>query len=343
MGCFTRISLCHTVRDKIAGMLVRTLLTLALSTLTCAGQIVFPGGQGPGHGKRIVLVSGDEEYRSEEALPQLARILAKRHGFHCTVLFSIDPATGQIRPDLTKNIPGLEALDSADLIILDIRFRDLPDAQMEHIVRYLESGKPIIGMRTATHAFALTTSSTYARYSWNDKATGGFGRQVLGETWIRHHAEHGVQSTRGIIAPGAEQHPILRGIRTGDLWSPTDVYQTRVPLPDVVPLVLGEVLSGMHPNDPPLEGALNHPMLPIAWTRCYHGARIFTTTMGAAEDLLNEAFRRMLTNACYWALGMDAKIRPDADVSLVGDFKPSHFGFEGFVKGRTPADYADHR
>src|SRR5579863_5891915 len=110
-------------------MLVRTMLTLALNATLCSGQIVFPGGEGPGHGKRIVLVSGDEEYRSEEGLPQLARILATRHGFRCTVLFAIDPRDGTIRPDLTTNIPGLEALNSAELIAT--RFRNLPDAQME--------------------------------------------------------------------------------------------------------------------------------------------------------------------------------------------------------------------
>lgn len=318
---------------------MRALLTLGLTALLCSGQIVFSGEKGPGRGKSIVLVSGDDEYRSEEALPELARILA-RHGFRCTVLFAIDPADGTIRPDFQTNIPGLEALDSADLMIIATRFRDLPDEQMGHIVRYVESGKPVIGLRTATHAFALKTSPKYARYSWNDKASGGFGRKVLGETWIRHHGEHGVQSTRGIIAPGAEQHPILRGIRSGDLWSPTDVYETRVPLPDCDPLVLGQALSGMKPDDPPAGGAVNRPMMPVAWTRTYNGARIFTTTMGAAEDLLNQAFRRMIVNACYWTLGMEAKIRANADVALVGDYRPSHFGFNGFVRGKKPADYA---
>jgi type 1 glutamine amidotransferase len=312
------------------------LVATALNLLLLA-QITFPG-----RGKHIVLISGDEEYRSEEALPQLARILSTHHGFRCTVLFAIDPSTGFVQPEIQNNIPGLEALDSADLMIIATRFRDLPDSQMQHIVRYIESGKPVIGMRTATHAFAMKTSPTYQPYSWNDKLTGGFGRTVLGETWIRHHGEHGVQSTRGITAPGQEQHPILRGVPPGSLWSPADVYETRVPLPDSVPLVLGQVLQGMKPEDPPVrDGPLNNPMMPVAWTRTYRGARIFTTTLGAAEDLLNEPFRRMMVNACYWALGMESKIGTDAkNVALVGDYKPSHFGFGGYVKGRTPASYA---
>src|SRR5437660_617455 len=84
--------------------------------------LTFEGGEGPGKGKHVVLVSGDEEYRSEEALPQLAKILSRRHGFKCTVLFAIDPKTGTIDPN-KSNIPGLEALDRADLMVLFTRFR----------------------------------------------------------------------------------------------------------------------------------------------------------------------------------------------------------------------------
>src|SRR2546421_7097616 len=168
---------------------------------TAADRLVIPGKNGPGKGKRIVLVSGDDEYRSEQALPQLARILSERHGFDCTVLFSIDPTDGTVNPERHDNIPGLETLDSADLMVLMTRFRDLPDAQMKHIVDYVESGRPIVGLRTATHAFDIHGSTTYAKYTWNSKEwDGGFGRQVLGETWISHHGNHGKQSTRGILA-----------------------------------------------------------------------------------------------------------------------------------------------
>src|SRR5262249_42944283 len=156
----------------------------------------------PGKGKHIVLVSGDEEYRSEEALPQLGKVLAKHHGFKCTVLFAIDPKDGTISPTKTDNIPGLETLQTADLMVIFTRFRNLPDEQMKHLVGYVESGKPIVGLRTATHAFNFKGgSSTYARYTYNSKEKGwedGFGRQVLGETWVSHHGSHGKQSTRGI-------------------------------------------------------------------------------------------------------------------------------------------------
>ncbi|MGD9720487.1 MAG: ThuA domain-containing protein [Pirellulales bacterium] len=307
---------------------------------------VYSADNGPGLGKHIVLVSGDEEYRSEEGLPQLAKILAKRHGFKCTVLFAINPADGTINPNQSDNIPGLEALDSADLLVLFTRFRDLPDDQMRHVVNYIEAGKPVIGLRTATHAFA-PKGGTFARWGWQSKEwDGGFGRQVLGETWISHHGQHGKQSTRGIIVPEMKSHPIVRGIADGDIWGPTDVYGVRLPLPgDSQPLVLGQVLSGMQPNDPPVEGKPNHPMMPIAWTKTYttpsgKTARVFTTTMGASQDLSSEGLRRLLVNACYWTLGMESKIAAHSDVALVGEYRPTPFGHNAFVKGVKPADHA---
>ena len=309
--------------------------------------IVLDGKEGPGKGKRIVLVSGDEEYRSEETLPQLAKILARHHGFHCTVLFAIDKKDGTINPEQTDNIPGLEALKTADLLVIFTRFRDLPDDQMKHVVDYLESGRPIIGLRTATHAFDLKGSKTYAKYSWGSKEAGwegGFGRQVLGETWIAHHGDHKKESTRGVIAKGMEAHPILRGIRDGDVWGPTDVYAVRLPLPgDSTPLILGQVLTGMKPGDKPVEGKKNDPMMPVAWLKTYKGAagksaRVFATTMGASTDLESEGVRRLLVNACYWALGMEDKIPAKSKVDLVGAFAPRPYQFGGAAKHVKPED-----
>ena len=318
---------------------------MAALTASAAG-LEFEGTKGPGKGKHIVLVSGDEEYRSEEALPELARILATHHGFTCTVLFALDP-DGTVNPNRNDNIPGLEALDHADLMILFTRFRDLPDDQMKHIVDYVNSGRPIVAMRTATHAFAPKSSPTYAKWGWNSKEwDGGFGRQVLGETWVEHHGQHGKQSTRGILAKGQENSPILRGIGDGAIWVPTDVYAVHLPLAaGITPLVFGQVLTGMQPQDPPLAGPKNDPMMPVAWIKTYTGSsgkadHIFTTTMGSALDLENEAFRRLLVNASYWAVGLEKKISPKSNVDLVGQYKPSPFKFNGHVPGQKPADFA---
>lgn len=308
--------------------------------------IVLEGKDGPGVGKHIVLVSGDEEYRSEEALPQLAKILSRRHGFKCTVLFAINPKDGTINPDQGDNIPGLEALKTADLMLMSLRFRNLPDDQMQLMADYIESGRPIVALRTSTHAFNLN-SPTFAKYTWTSKEKdwdGGFGRQVLGETWISHHGKHGSQSTRGLIAAGMADHPILRGIKDGDIWGPTDVYGVRLPLPaDSKPLVMGQVLEGMKPDDKPVEGNQNDPMMPVAWTKTYTGAkgktaRIFTTTMGASQDFLSEGTRRMVVNACYWGLRMEERIAEKSNIELVGDYKPLPFKFGGAKKGVKPAD-----
>jgi hypothetical protein len=308
--------------------------------------IVYDGFDGPGKGKHIVLVSGDEEYRSEEALPQLGKILAKHHGFKCTVLFAIDPKTGAINPNVNNNIPGLENLQTADLMIIATRFRNLPDEQMKFIVDYVEAGKPVIGMRTATHAFNNGGSKLYRKYTWDNGDKDykrGFGKQVLGETWVSHHGNHGSQSTRGIFAKDADKHPILKGLKDGEIWGPTDVYGVNLPLADTCqPLVMGQVLAGMKSTDQPVEGKQNAPMMPVAWTNAYksengqRAARIFTTTMGAAQDLESEGTRRMLVNAAYWAVGLEERISATANVGIVGDFQPSRFAFNGAKKGVRP-------
>jgi hypothetical protein len=307
--------------------------------------LVLAGGDGPGHGKHVVLISGDEEYRSEEMLPQLAKILAKWHGFDCTVLFAVDK-DGTINPNRNDNIPGLEALKTADLMVIFTRYRKLPDEQMKYVVDYVESGRPIVGLRTATHAFNPTTESAYAHWAPSSKKwDGGFGRQVLGETWISHHGQHGKQSTRGTIAPGQANRPILRGIHDGDIWGPTDVYGVRLPLPgDATPLVLGQVLSGMKPADPPAEGKVNDPMMPIAWTKTFatsggKAARTFTSTTASGQDFESEGLRRLIVNACYWAVGLEKEIPARSNVELVGDYKPSPFKPNGFKKGVKPSDH----
>jgi hypothetical protein len=322
-------------------------LFVFFSTGLVGADLTFAGASGAGKGKHIVLIAGDDEYHSEEMLPQLGKILAFEHGFTCTVLFSIDPGAGTIDPHQVRNIPGLDALSNADLVILFTRFRDLPDDQMRHFVDYSESGKPIIGIRTATHAFELKSSPTFARYSWNSTEPGwegGFGRRVLGETWVAHHGSHGKESTKAIIVRNQEANPILRGIKSGQIWVPTDVYEVRLPQPSsCAAFLVGEVLSGMKPDSPPVSGKKNDPMLPVAWTNSYAGSvgkvsRVFTTTMGSAEDLESEAFRRLLVNAAFWAVGLEKEISEKTKVDLVGIYHPRSFLDQNYTQGVRPQD-----
>jgi hypothetical protein len=302
------------------------------------GGVVLEGGQGPGQGKHVVLIAGDDEYRSEELIPQLAKILARRQGFKCTVLFAVDPE-GKVDPVTKDNIPGLEALETADLVVLFARFRELPDDQMKRFVDYLDSGKPLVSLRTSTHAFNYTRhkDSPYAGYSYNSKnPAGGFGRAVVGETWVNHYGKHQKESTRGVVATGFENHPILRGAE--DVWGPSDVYAINALTGDSQPVLLGQVLTGMEPTDSPAPGK---ELVPVAWIKTYTGAqgkpaRIFTTTMGHAGDLKNEGFRRLLVNACFWCLGMEDAIPARANVDLVGKYEPTSIGVRGHRKGLTP-------
>ena len=327
-----------------------TFLALAASAVVAEDQwVTYEGKEGPGKGKHIVLISGDDEYRSEEALPQLGKILAVHHGFKCTVLFPIDPKSGEIVPTYQNNIPGLENLADADLMILALRFRDLPDDQMKQIDDYLKTGKPVIGMRTATHAFNINKNKPYGHYGngyngdkaeWKD----GFGRLVLGEKWISHHGGHKSQSTGGLIAEGAKDHPITRGLKDRDVWGDTDVYGVRLPLPgDSQPIILGAVLAGMKPDDAPVEGKKNDPMMPVAWTKSYQvpdgkKGKVFTTTMGSASDLVSAGTRRMLVNGVYWCLDMEVPAE-GTKADLVGEYKPTFYGFGSFKKGLKPTDY----
>lgn len=303
------------------------------------------GVSGAGTGKRIVLISGDEEYRSEEALPMLAEILTRRHGFDCTVLFSIDELS-QVNPEFRSATPGIDQLEEADLMVIATRFRELPADQMTHVINYLKKGKPVIGLRTATHAFLFPKTHEFARFSSDYEEAdyeGGFGRQILGERWVAHHGEHGKQSTRGIVINA--NHPITRGVGPNEIWGPTDVYAVRLPLPPGCEvLVEGEVADGMEPSSKAVTGPQNSPRMPVAWTRTYRlddgpEGRVFTTTMGASQDFQNPGLRRLFVNACFWALRMESAISPDLEVDPVGEYAPSPFGFGKQKKGLLPKDF----
>ncbi len=136
-----------------------------------------------------------------------------------------------------------------------MRWRDLPDDQMKMLVDYIESGRPILAIRTGTHPFEFKTSKTYEKYSWNSTVPGwegGFGRKVVGETWVAHHGQHGKQSTRACSRPARTANPILRGIKSGEIWVPTETYEVRLPMqPTCRPLLLGTGAVGFESERSP--------------------------------------------------------------------------------------------
>lgn len=303
--------------------------------------VVYQGKDGVGKGKHIVFVTGDEEYRSEEGMTQMAKILAVRHGFKCTVLYAIDKKDGTINPQQLDNIPGLEKLKTADLMVMFLRFRDLPPEQMKHILDYANSGKPMLALRTSTHPFNFRNYKEFAKYNFNSSQKdwkGGFGRQVFGETWVAHYGRHQSESTRGVIAKGKEEHPIARGL--DDVWGPSDVYKVNKLTGDSEPIVMGQVLVGMNPKDEVKKGM---KLMPLAWTKTWTGdsgkkARVFVTTMGHGGDFVNEGVRRMFVNGALWCLGMEDQIPERANVEIVGEYDPTPIGVGRHRKGIRPSD-----
>lgn len=323
----------------IAACLLTSLLTARAED---NGSITYEGKDGPGKGKHIVLVSGDEEYRSEEALPMLAKILSQKHGFKCTVLFSLD-ADGTINPNKSDSLSNPAALDSADAIIMSMRFRKYPEEVAKHFADAIERGVPVVGLRTSTHAF----SGVQGKY----KDLNRFGKEVLGEQWVSHWGRHKAEATRGVIEPSAKESPLLRGV--ADVFGTSDVYEAYPPA-DAKILLRGQVLKGMNPTDEPASydkkrstdkasQNVNDPLMPIAWTREVKNAagktnRILTTTMGAATDLTSEDLRRLIVNGVYW--GLDLPVPDKADVAYIDDYQPLMYGFNGYRAGLKPGDHA---
>ncbi len=293
---------------------------------------------GIGAGKHIVFLAGDHEYRSEETLPAIARLMAKHHGFKCTVLFNVD-ADDYIEPG-NNNMPGMEALDSADLAVVFLRFQDFPDDQMQYFVDYIDRGGPVVGLRTSTHAFKIPQDKKFARF--DTKYAGkefekGFGRQILGETWAGHYGKNHVMSTRHIILDSAKDHPIMRGVTNP--WAQCGGYWAD-PMPNSVVLTHSQPLESMNKDAKPQEGK---DPCPGCWVRTYKSksgveGRVFTTTSGCSEDILDDDFRRMIVNGCLWAASMEEKITADAEMSLVGPYHPTTFSNLGYRLDMQPHD-----
>ena len=304
----------------LQNILAAVVITASVNTLSSAAPLVYQGDSGPGLGKHLVFIASDHEYRSEETLPALARILAKHHGFRCTVLFGVDD-NGVIQPG-HSNVPGLEALSTADLMVIFTRFQDWPADQMQHFDAYLKRGGPIVGLRTATHGFQIKGDSPFKKYT-NGYAgkdyKDGFGRQVLGEKWAGHYGGNHRQSTRLDIVKEKRHHPILRGVNA--MWVQCGGYFADPLQPSEV-LAMAQPLRTMQPDSEPDP---DRKPVPGAWVRSYTGAdgvtgRVFTSTYGASNDIENEGFRRMLVNACFWAAGIENAIRADANVRFAGQY-----------------------
>ena len=277
-----------------------------------------PGGKATKH---IVLVAGDEEYRTEETMPMLGKILSQKHGFKCTVIFAHSADGSHIDPNNQSGLRGVEALASADLMIIGTRFRRPNDEQAQHIVDFLNAGKPIIGIRTSTHAFNGDGKFGSIPY-------GQFGRKILGEQWVSHHGGHKRQGARGVIESGKENHPILNSV--SDIFAPSDVYGVRNLTEQDNILLRAAVTESLDPSSKNVEGDKNDPMQAFAWIHSYEAPNgqkgtSFCTTGGASVDFVSEDLRRLIVNAAYFLC--DQKVPEKADVGFVDPFYPTFYGF----------------
>ncbi|NQV32039.1 MAG: ThuA domain-containing protein [Phycisphaeraceae bacterium] len=331
-----------TVKSLLGFITVCALLGISGVSRGQTGSITYEPGQGPGGGKHIVFVCGEWEYRCEESLPMMAKILAEHHGFKCTVLFSINPTDGTVDPSTKNNIPDMKMLKTADMMVVFAMDLELPDEQMKHFVDFLKTGKPTFGIRCTLLSFKYNENKTspYASYDHRGK-NGGYATALFGESWKGHYGQHGKESTRGIRAGLDETHPILRGVY--DVWGPTDVYRvTQLPA-DASVYMYGQVLTGMNRTDPP---NLKKSIMPMVWTReikrdLKQVSRVVMSTIGAAQDMESEDLRRLYVNCMYWALGLESAIPEKANVSYVGgDWTASQFGGGTFKKGLMPKDFA---
>jgi type 1 glutamine amidotransferase len=231
-------------------------------------------------GRRIVFMIGEDQYNTAETLPELAATELKPRGYEVTVI-NVD-ATDK------NSFPSLEAaLPSADLLLISVRRKTPPKEQLDAIRAYLAAGKPLVGLRTACHAFALRPRDKLAdpRFAtWQE-----FDPEVLGGHYTDHHKAG--PAVTFVVAPGARENRILQGVRVGKLATVGSLYKVSPLAIDAMPLLIGSVD--------------NQPPEPVAWTRSYgpKHARIFFTSLGTPDDFRNPDFRRLLVNGIEWSLG----------------------------------------
>jgi type 1 glutamine amidotransferase len=226
----------------------------------------------------LAIVMAEDEYHTAETLPAFAREQLGKD-FRVSLVFG--------NPKERGPVAGLEVLDDADAALFSVRRRVLPAAQMEVVRRFVKAGKPVIGIRTASHGFAPR----------GDKPAGegmgywpSFDRDVLGCHYGNHYAQE--LQTRVRVVPEAARNPILRGVPTTEFAVASSLYKAR-PLADgAVPLLIGRAGDAAAPE-------------PVAWTWTRpDGGRVFSTTLGHPDDFKVPAFVRLLRNGTCWAAGL---------------------------------------
>ena len=306
--------------------------------------------------QKVVFLTGDDEYRSEESMPMIARILERDYGFETKVGFSVDE-DGTVNPRAVQSITGTEELADADLMVLFLRFREPSDEVFQRILDYIDSGNPVVGFRTATHAFRFPRKTDKAK-SWNHRsgpvedypkkyADHGVDRtrELLGQSWITHHGsfkEFGGKLTD--VAPADNsQHPIVNGIEPFSVHSWLYHVQGGGYTLSGDPEIL---LNGTATRSEKIERKQTHifPLTnPVAWTKekSDRAGRVFTTTLGHPFDFREPQMRRLAIQGILWALGKEGLIpKEGVNADTVGVYDPNAAGVRGAHKqGLKPAGF----
>jgi len=233
-------------------MKIVSFFTLFIGVVTAA----LPAAPAP---LRVHIISGSEEYKSEPSLKEFSAYLQAR-GVECTASWGKDKG---------KSLPNLESLARAHVMLVFARRLTLPEEQMKIIRAHWEAGKPIVGIRTASHAWGEKDNPDVAF----------FDQRVLGNHYAGHYGDEPV-SVQSV--PGQSSHPVLKGVKP---FTSRKLYKNKTLAPTATALQTGDNQKGKE-----VVTVINE----------YKGGRMFYTSLGVPEDFKDENFRRMLVNALYW-------------------------------------------
>ncbi|HEX4131290.1 MAG TPA: PVC-type heme-binding CxxCH protein [Pirellulales bacterium] len=260
-------------------VVLRTLVAVAL-LVSCAACYAA--------GPRVAFLIGEDEYKTEETLPAFAKRFLDPLGVTSDFIFA-DPKN-------PNHFPGIERIAKADVLVLSVRRRPMPAAELDQVRDYLKAGKPLVGIRTASHAFAAAKGKAPPSgcAEWPE-----FDTQILGTKYEGHYQNK--QGTDVAIASHAQTHPVLTGIRQASFHSGGTLYKS------LNVKKAGILFNGVTTdNGEPVN-------LPVAWTNQAGKSRVFYTSLGHPDDFAQPAFTRMLTNAIFWAAGLEPPKVHDAD------------------------------
>jgi hypothetical protein len=232
---------------------------------------------------KVLFLIGEDEYQTEKTLPAFAKEHLSEPKFHCEFVFAAD--------DRTRGFPGIEKLENADLLVLSVRRRTLPKDQRAVLKHYLAAGKPLVAIRTASHAFALREGDPPAGHEvWPE-----FDREVLGCHYHNHHGNKGGSDPRTFVwvEPKAASHAALRGVE----WKPGEearvtswLYKSE-PLAKSCELLMWGRVEGREPKEP------------VTWVNTGNNRRVFYTSLGHPDDFSMKPFQQLLVSGIDWALG----------------------------------------